>query len=171
MKPLSREKVLSLPISSVRTSVLLLLLLAGAGLSVTALAASDTTINCDRLETSLRSLDVPVDELTNAEQDLAGAADVVTGTVPVLQLARRAKTLTRDVFAALPIVVLDEDGAELEANQSLSTEITDTLIELSPLVLAPAGPEQSNTDAEQDMASDNPQPIPRFQRHMYRTDI
>lgn len=147
------------------------LLLAGAGLATSAFAASDTIVNCDRLESSLRSLDVPVDELASEADDLASATSNAAATVPVAQLTRRATSLTRDVFAALPIVVLDEDGAEVDANPPAETDDARPRSEQSPLVLSPSTPESTRSLAERNVEINTAPQLPRVQRRMYRTDI
>jgi len=74
------------------------LLLAGVALSQVATAASDSIADCDKLETSLRSLDIPVEELTNAAADpLDSGPDALpsAGPAPVLLLTPRVAAIMR----------------------------------------------------------------------------
>lgn len=148
--------------------LLLLLLLAGLALSQAAQAASDAISDCNRLESSLRSLEVPEEQLVVEDSALEATAEA--GTLPILRLTPRASSITREVFAALPIVMLDEDGKELDTPPSPDAAATKTAGQTSPLRAAPSTID-SPAVSESDNSTDSPVFLPRFQRQMYRTDI
>lgn len=136
-------------------------LLVVAALPQTALAAKDTIVDCDRLASNLRSLDVPdtelplddVDHMTTDDSELLPAALESKTVSPVLLLTPRVADLMQEVFNSLPA---DDAAAEKSANDKELPEAT------SPAVSAP----------QQTIEADSTAPVlPSFQREMYRTDI
>ncbi len=145
-------------------------------LSHSALAATDSYVDCDRLATSLRSLDVPAEAFPAADMELNASVDGEElaaaletenndSIAPVLLLTPRVATIMRDVFNAsvptetIEATVADETEAKAEVPAATSP----------PLVSAPrAALPDSPLDEDR---SENNRYVPRFQRQMYRTDI
>ncbi len=158
-----------------RSVLLAGLLLLGAALSQVTLAASDASGDCERLEISLRSLDVPVAEFpADAEADGTAAEAPLAGPSPILRLTPRVATIMREVFDALPIVMLDENGDEVDA-QPVAEEPRKAPVGAAPVVNAPLLGQDEIAEVPlpkmRDEVLDNRFYMPRFQRHMYRTDI
>jgi hypothetical protein len=142
--------------------------------SHSAMAATDNFIDCDRLASNLRSLDVPADEISGADTTHVVVADSTElaarletenndAAAPVLLLTPRVATILREVFkASTPgdadkAVTAGETGAEKPTASS------------PPLVNAPSAVlPDSSLGAER---TENSRYVPRFQRQMYRTDI
>lgn len=163
----SAEKTLALAPAATRLGFMLLLVLAGVGLSKGASAASDTIVDCDRLETSLRSLEVPADDLDGAEDEMQVATSA--STTPVLLLGPRASSISREIFDALPIDILDERGTEPDMANSIP-ETLEPAPSTPPIVKYPLLSEPAPS-AQDEQATSGPFYLPRFQRRMYRTDI
>ncbi|MGB5247595.1 MAG: hypothetical protein WBM54_15405 [Woeseia sp.] len=163
----SAEKTLTLAPVSTRCALMLLLLVAGLGLSQGVRAASDASVDCGRLETSLRSLEVATDDLDGNKEALDEGAAL--STTPVLLLTPRASSISREVFAALPIDRLDESSSALDDTDSTSDSIqpepsSPPIVKYPLLREAPASTQPA--DSASDVLS-----LPRFQKQMYRTDI
>ena len=145
-------------------------------LSHSALAATDSYVDCDRLATSLRSLDVPAEAFPAADMELNAAVDgeklaagLETETndsvAPVLRLTPRVATIMRDVFNAS--VPTDTDDAAVEDETEAKAEVPAATS--PPLVSAPRAALPESPLAED--SGENNRYVPRFQRQMYRTDI
>jgi len=155
-----------------RITLTAVLLLAGALLSSASFAANEV-IDCDRLASDLRSLEVPatelpLDDIDHMTTDSARNLVVLDATellgqaapAPVLLLTPRVASIMREVFDALPVIAID-DGSETDA----------ALAELPSGIEAPQRPLAvfpGDRDADDD---DDGRLIPKFQRQMYRTDI
>ncbi|MDZ7643811.1 MAG: hypothetical protein U5K76_06040 [Woeseiaceae bacterium] len=165
----------ALPVATLRIALLASLLLLGAALSQTARAASDSFIDCDRLASDLRSLEVPDSELPLDDADHLKPEDVAaldgplkaqlfgTETIaPVLLLAPRVAAIMREIFnAALPDD--DDDREPASANQASASAAPASS---APVVKVPPSMFEAADGGE--AASHF---MPRFQRQMYRTDI
>lgn len=171
----------SLPASSAQTKLdqerhpgkLLGAVLLSVLISHSALAATDSYVDCDRLASNLRSLDVPAAAFPATDMELNAGADgeeLVAvlesenndSVAPVLLLTPRVATIMRDVFNASmaetdEVAVLDETETEVPALAS------------PPQANAPrtALPDSSIADDR----NENNRYVPRYQRQMYRTDI
>lgn len=155
---------------ALRRGAVSLVLATAVGFSAGALAANTAITDCDRVESSLRSLEVPIDELTGEMEVETTEGLSATGSTPVIHLTRRATTLSREVFEALPIVLLSEDGAQDDEGDSLAVRSTESAPETSPVVLAPVTP-QAAPKTQDPADTPGPPDMPRFQLLMYRTDI
>lgn len=136
-------------------------LLIVAAVPQSALAAKDTIVDCDRLASNLRSLDVPdtelpledVDHMSTDDSELLPAALESETVSPVLLLTPRVADLMQEVFNSLPA---DDSAAAKPANDD------EVPAARSPAVSAP----------QQTIEADSTTPVmPSFQREMYRTDI
>lgn len=143
-------------------------LLACAGMPQLASAASDVVIDCDRLASNLRSLEVTTDELPLeaaahlAQDDPEAIAESLEtpdtapeAAAPVLRLTPRVADIMRDVFSTLPGKKGESAGDQAEESQA------------APVVQTPTGEVET---APRDIAESNGV-LPNIQRRMYRTDI
>lgn len=162
------EKTLAPSPVATRFGCMLLLVLAGVCLSKGANAASDTIVDCDRLETSLRSLEVATDDLDGVQEDTQSAPPV--STTPILLLGPRASSISREVFDALPIDTLDEGSNESDTTNSLP-ETHDAAPSAPPIVKYPLITDRPASSIQDDQSDSDPANLSRFQRRMYRTDI
>lgn len=165
-------KSLKLPPLGCRVVMLSLVVAISAGHSASVLAANNAITDCDRLESSLRSLEVPVEDLANEVDVPSETAEGLSasGSTPVIHLTRRATHLSREVFEALPIVLLPEDGGLHDEHNGLTDASAEPAAESSPVVLAPVTPQATPRAGDPDDSSVPPE-MPRFQLQMYRTDI
>jgi len=162
--------------SLIRITLIAVFLLAGALLSSAARAANEV-IDCDRLASDLRSLDVPATELPLDDIDhmtsdparnlvVLDAAELLeqAAPAPVLLLTPRVASIMREVFDALPVIAID-DGTVDDASGTDAE-----LAELPPGIEAPQRP-LAVFPGDRDADDDDGRLIPKFQRQMYRTDI
>ncbi len=159
---------------------LAILVLGGAWCSP-ALAATASTVACDRTA-DLRSLDVPVSDLSanvvghiavepgnaNDESLNAGPAQAES-TAPILYLAPRVAVILQNVFSAVAIETPPLDSRD--STQSFATESLSQ--DESPLSPVAGDASQSDSSELIDPASAGAEveAIPHFQRQMFRTDI
>jgi len=138
-------------------------LLLSAGWITTALGATSSLVECDRIARDLTSLDVAVAALSVDLVDLVTTelkpgsfesveteSDTTDAMAPLLYLTPRVATMLRDVF---------EPAAEsqpLDSGKDLQT---------SPVAESFEETRSANTDDENEID------LPRFQRQMFRTDI
>ena len=160
---------------------LAILVLGGAWCS-TALGATASTAACDRTADLLRSLDVPVSDLSanvvghiavepgnaNDESQTAGPAQAES-TAPILNLAPRVALILQNVFSAVAIETPPLDSRD--STQSFATESLSQ--DESPLSPVAGDASQSDSSELIDPASAGAEveAIPHFQRQMFRTDI
>lgn len=157
--------------SLIRITLIAVFLLAGALLSSASRAANEV-IDCDRLASDLKSLDVPATELpldaidhmtSDSARNLVvmDAAQLLeqAAPAPVLLLTPRVASIMREVFDALPVIAIDD-----------ASESDSRLAELPTGIEAPRRP-LAVFPGDRDADDDDGQLIPKFQRHMYRTDI
>jgi hypothetical protein len=171
MKLQSAEYVPAAAPASVRSGFLLLLVLVGISMAQGSRAATNSIVDCDRLETSLRSLEVPTGDLSGNDDELAATGiERPTGTAPVLLLTPRASSITREVFNALPIVVIDAQGEEVDAPKRPIADVAKTAADRSIINESATVPD-AGTSAQTDGTADNSRVLHRFQKQMYRTDI
>ncbi len=160
---------------------LAILVLGGAWCS-TALGATASTAACDRTADLLRSLDVPVSDLSanvvghiavepgnaNDESLNAGPAQAES-TAPILNLAPRVALILQNVFSAVAIETPPLDSRD--STQSFATESLSQ--DESPLSPVAGDASQSDSSELIDPASAGAEvdAIPHFQQQMFRTDI
>ena len=160
---------------------LAILVLGGAWCS-TALGATASTAACDRTADLLRSLDVPVSDLSanvvghiavepgnaNDESLHAGPAQAES-TAPILNLAPRVALILQNVFSAVAIETPPSDSRD--SSQTFPTESLSQ--DESPLSPVAGDASQSDSSELIDPASAGAEveAIPHFQRQMFRTDI
>jgi hypothetical protein len=164
---------------------LAILVLGGAWYS-TALGATDSTTAtaCDRTA-DLRSLEVPVSDLSASvvghtavepgdanDESLNARPAQAESTAPILYLAPRVAVILQNVFSAVAIEtpptppLNSPDPAQSFATESLSQD------ESPPSPLSPVAGDASQSDSSEliDPAAEVGA-VPRFQRQMFRTDI
>lgn len=126
-----------------------------------AFAAKDTIVDCDRLASNLRSLDVPatelplddVDHMATDDAELLPPALESEAASPVLLLTPRVADLMQEVFNSLP-------GDEADSKKPASDDE------------APAARSPAVSMPQLSIETDETAPdMPSFQREMYRTDI
>lgn len=160
---------------------LAILVLGGAWCSP-ALGATASTAACDRTVDLLRSLDVPVSDLSanvvghitvepgNAnDESLNAGAEQAQSTAPILYLAPRVAVILQNVFSAVAIETPPLDSRD--STQSFATESLSQ--DESPLSPVAGDASQSDSSELIDPASAGAEveAIPHFQRQMFRTDI
>ncbi len=160
---------------------LVILVLGGAWCS-TALGAAASTAACDRTADLLRSLDVPVSDLSanvvghiavepgNANDESLNADPAqAESTAPILYLAPRVAVILQNVFSAVAI-----ETPPLDSRNSAQSFATESLSQdESPLSPVAGDASQSDSSELIDPASAGAEveAIPHFQRQMFRTDI
>jgi hypothetical protein len=154
---------------------LAILVLGGAWCSP-ALGATASTAACDPTADLLRSLDVPVSDLSanvvghiTVEPGNANDESLNASTAPILYLAPRVAVILQNVFSAVAIETPPLDSRD--STQSFATESLSQ--DESPLSPVAGDASQSDSSELIDPASAGAEveAIPHFQRQMFRTDI
>lgn len=154
------------------TGVLLLAMLWGS----TALAATDSIVECDEIAKSLQSLEIAsadsVEHLPDTDATVSGALeaepDVNDVSSPILDLTPRVAAILRDVFGQ------DGDIGDSQLLENPAVRFSEPTVTLpsSPIAGSANGPDLAESvDAERQVdIAEQDRNVPRIRR-MFRTDI
>ena len=141
--------------------------LLAASWSSPGLAATRTSVGCDKVAQDLQSLDIDrlaieVVDLSDMSESPEDSDDLADSVAPLLFLTPRVATILEDVFG-------DSEG--LQAAENAEAPPADAEAE-SPAT-SPVVDNANATDMDVPVSPmyENAAILPRFQRQMYRTDI